>query len=353
MTILKNLLNIPLTLLVNNSSINSDKLVFGKTGINYKTRSVTEVAKKNRNKAHNIQKRLITITASIALGPGFLLAGKSNAIEIDCNSPVWRDSLECARKKRDSQKSIKPKPVYNRGRKLERTSPIIVMPVVDKSGHKGMQGGAFKDFATEVLNQALRNMKIKTLPWFKVSKALEEEVYGIGNNSSSSPYKMIIAPGMKQDLTSDLYLNEMITSGQKLGADYIVRPVVLKLLTSSKVETKKAICLPIVGCTRPATSKLVVYGESAIKVDIISISDQDIIASKTFNGRSVDVTKDRAIRIDDVVGSQFFQSESAYSCDADIKDKDICNESKLKVAIYDTVDQIIDFVDAKVNYEIQ
>ncbi len=355
MTILKKISKIPLTLLCKTVPNNSNRIIWDSFTVTKKiitgARSFIDVKEKSKKITKSKKQKLLTLVSAFSIGSGLLTTGQVNAFEIDCTSPVWRDSQEC--KNKPKKEKPKPKPIYNRGKKLDRTSPIIVMPVVDKSGHKGMQGGAFKDFATEVLNQALRNMKIKTLPWFKVSKALEQEVYGLGKMTSSSPYKMIIAPGMKQDLTSDLYINEMITSGEKLGADYIVRPVVLKLLTSSKIETKKATCLPILGCTSPAKSKLIVFGESAIKVDIISIKEQDIIASRTFNGRSVDVTKERAIRIDNVVGSEFFQSESAYSCDADIKDKDICNESKLKVAIYDTVDQIIDFVDAKVNYEIR
>ena len=33
------------------------------------------------------------------------------------------------------------------------SSAIIVMPVVDKSGHTGMQGNAFSEFTTEVLSK--------------------------------------------------------------------------------------------------------------------------------------------------------------------------------------------------------
>ena len=91
------------------------------------------------------------------------------------------------------------------------------------------------------------------------------------------------------------------------------------------------------------------FGEADIKLDIISVRQQDIIASRTFSGRSVDVNKDRALRIDAVVGSQFFKGEydGTGSCTGDIKDKDICNESKLKLAIYDTVDKIVEFMEAK------
>jgi len=225
---------------------------------------------------------------------------------------------------------------------------IVLMPVNDKSGHGGMQGDAFKEFATEVLNQAIRNSGVSTIPWFKVSKALEAEVYGApSSGGSSSPFRMVMGVGLKQDLTSDLYLSEMIDAASKLRANYIVRPVILKLLTSSKVETTKPTCLPLIGCVNKGGSKLQAFGEADIKVDIISVRQQDIIASRTFSGRSVDVNKERALRIDAVVGSQFFSGEGAESCRGDIKDKDICNEAKLKLAIYDTVDKIVEFMEAK------
>ena len=275
----------------------------------------------------------------------------SRSAEIDCDSLVWRDSNTCQAKRKNSSFSPPSIPKTPRGNRNNRTRPIILMPVVDKSGHKGMQGEAFKDFSTEILNQALRNTGVKAVPWFKDSKALEEEVYGLSNaKQSSSPYTYMMAPAMKQDLTSDLYITEMISVGEKLKADYIVRPVVLKLLTSSRVDTKKGRCLPVVGCSADKT-KLRVYGDVSIKIDIISIAEQDFLASRTFNGRSVDVTKERAVRIDNVVGSRVFSDESAFSCESDIKNKDICNESKLKIAIYDTIDKIVDYIDAKINYE--
>ena len=225
---------------------------------------------------------------------------------------------------------------------------IIVMPVVDKSGHTGMQGNAFSEFTTEVLNQAVRNTGVKTLAWFKVSKALEEEVYGISDqkSKSASPFKMVLSPGLKQDLTSDLYITEMIQAAKRLKAKYIIRPVILKLFTSSKIETEAPTCLPIIGCVNKGKSDLFVFGEADIKIDIISTSQEDIVASRTFSGRSVDVTKDRANRIDAVVGSQYFKSESDTCA---TRDKDICNEGKLKLALYDTVDKVVDFIGNKVN----
>jgi len=233
------------------------------------------------------------------------------------------------------------------------SSSVIIMPVVDKSGHGGMQGNAFSEFATEILNQAIRNDGIYTLAWFKVSKALEEEVYGIKDqqqSKSQSPFRLVLTPGLKQDLTSDLYINEMISAGRRLRAKYIVRPVILKLSTSSQVDTEAPQCLPIFGCINKGKSEMKVFGNADIKIDIISTSQEDIIASRTFSGRSIDVTKERANRIDAIVGSQYFRSEydGIGSCTGDVKDKDICNENKLKIALYDTIDKIVDFLDSRV-----
>ena len=299
---------------------------------------------------NNLFRKSITISTLISACFVFDI-NYSRSFAINCESPVWAKNEFCLKQRKDTSASPPPITTTPRGKKVNRIRPIIIMPVVDKSGHKGMQGGAFKDFSTEILNQAMRNTGVKTVPWFKVSKALEQEVYGLSNTKqSNSPYALMIVPGMKQDLTSDLYITEMISAGEKLKADYIVRPVVLKLLTSSRVDTKKGRCLPMLGCSSDKT-QLRVYGDVSIKIDIISIAEQDFLASRTFNGRSVDVTKERAVRIDNVVGSRVFADESAFSCESDIKNKDICNESKLKIAIYDTIDKIVDYVDAKINYE--
>ena len=247
----------------------------------------------------------------------------------------------------DKPEQSRFKPTILNGIRKPLLSKIILMPVVDKSSYSGSQG-AFKDFTTEVLNQAIRNSGIKALPWFKVSKALEQEVYGLptAGTQSTSPFRMVMGIGLKQDLTSDLYISEMISAGRKLRGNYIIRPVILKLTTSSKVDTKRPTCLPIFGCVNKGSTTMQVFGEADIKIDVISIRQQDIVASRTFSGRSVEVTKERLLRLDAVVGSQGFSSPD---CSGIISDKDICNDSKLKLALYDTVDKIVEFVDLKVN----
>lgn len=70
-----------------------------------------------------------------------------------------------------------------------------------------------------------------------------------------------------------------------------------------------------------------------VKVDIISTIQEDIIASKTFSGRSVSVDKERANRLDGITGMQIFGGGS----DADAT----------KIAFYDTIDKIVEFLQAK------
>lgn len=204
-----------------------------------------------------------------------------------------------------------------RGIRSTTASAVILVPVTDKSG----QGSALAEFATEVINQSVRNGGIKTVAWFKVEKVLKKELSG------SNPYAMAGASG----LVNDSNMNEVITSGKKLGAKYILRPVILKQSTNS--ETSGGVkCLPFIGCVSSET-KTTNNAEVDVKVDIISIREEDIIASKTFSGRSREVNKERANRLDGITGMQIFSGGS----EAD----------STKIAFYDTIDKIVDFLQAK------
>jgi hypothetical protein len=70
-----------------------------------------------------------------------------------------------------------------------------------------------------------------------------------------------------------------------------------------------------------------------IKIDIISTSEEDIIASKTFSGRSAQVTKERANRLDGITGMQVFGSGSQMD--------------QTKIAFYDTIDKIVELLQEK------
>lgn len=208
-----------------------------------------------------------------------------------------------------------------RGIKSTTARKVILMPVTDKSG----QGSALAEFATEVINQSVRNGGISTVAWFKVEKQMKS-LLGGGN-----PYAYAGAGG----LTSDANMNELITAGKKLGARYILRSVILKQSENSQSETKVS---PTVGMFfgfgGPSVKTEVKNdAEVDVKVDIISTRDEDIIASKTFSGRSREVTKDRANRLDGITGMQVFSGGS--SMDA------------TKVAFYDTIDKLVEFLQDK------
>ena len=206
-----------------------------------------------------------------------------------------------------------------RGIKPATSSRVILMPTTDKSG----QGSSLSEFATEVINQSVRNGGITTVAWFKVEKEVKKLVnpansFGMGGSS----------------LTSDANMNEVIAAGKKLGARYVLRSVILKQSQNSQAETKFAPSFGMLFGLGGATStQLKSDSEVDVKVDIISIREEDIIASKTFSGRSREVTKERANRLDGITGMQVFSSGSSMD--------------STKIAFYDTIDKIVDFLQSK------
>jgi curli biogenesis system outer membrane secretion channel CsgG len=73
--------------------------------------------------------------------------------------------------------------------------------------------------------------------------------------------------------------------------------------------------------------------EVDLKIDIINTYEEDIIASKTFSGRSVLVGKERANVLDGITGSQIFSAGSTAD--------------QSRIAFYDTIDKIVEFLDDK------
>lgn len=193
-----------------------------------------------------------------------------------------------------------------RGIKSTTARKVILMPVSDKSG----QGSALAEFATEVINQSVRNGGITTVAWFKVEKAIK-------------------------GVPSDSNINELIVAGKKLGSRYILRPVILKQSANSEARTKFAPSFGMLfGLGGPSVKTEVNSdAEVDVKIDIISTAEEDIIASKTFSGRSREVTKDRANRLDGITGMQVFSSGSTMDA--------------TKIAFYDTIDKIVEFMQDK------
>jgi hypothetical protein len=83
----------------------------------------------------------------------------------------------------------------------------------------------------------------------------------------------------------------------------------------------------------PTNRKVEKNSEIDIKVDIISTSAEDIIASKTFTGRTVQVGKERANKLNGITGMQFFGGGS--------------NTDQMKAAFYNTMDKIVEFLEYK------
>ena len=159
---------------------------------------------------------------------------------------------------------------------------IVLMPCMDKSGNQMMGGPTNNEFCTEVFNQLLRDGGAKTISWFKVNSALEKVVKG-SNTANANPFLSGSSlGGPKVDYTNDMYIPELITASKNLGAKYIVRPVVLNKdsTQASDGKVKMGFMGFGAGYERTTTKKANV----TVKLDVISVSAEDIVASRSFSG---------------------------------------------------------------------
>ena len=237
-----------------------------------------------------------------------------------------------------------------RGIRTHTKRKVVLMPVSSAGGGGGggynsmmMMGGgggaALAPFATEIMNQAFLNEGIKTVAWFKVSKELKK-VLGEGVQNSS-PYAQqmqqmqMMQGGGGQSLVNDNNLNELIDSARNLGACYVVRPVILKASNTKDAKSSGNPLGVAFGVSRYKTT-VNSNAEVDIKVSIISTReelDNPIIAIKTFSGRSVQVSKERANALAGITGGAAFGGGS--------------NSNQMKVAFYDTIDKIVEFLEEK------
>ena len=106
---------------------------------------------------------------------------------------------------------------------------FIVMPVFEKSGSSmqyGSAGGSMtttNEFATEVLNDSIREAGATTVSWFKVNASMNKKFGQTGLN--------------RADLTNDSFILELMEVSKTLGVRYIIRPVILNMMDSSSTET--------------------------------------------------------------------------------------------------------------------
>ena len=235
-----------------------------------------------------------------------------------------------------------------RGIRTHTKRKVVLMPVSSAGGGGGgynpmmMAGGgggaALAPFATEIMNQAFLNEGIKTVAWFKVSKELKK-VLGQGTENSS-PYaqqmqQMQMMQGGGQSLVNDNNLNELIETARNLGACYVVRPVILKASNTKDSKSSGNALGMALGVSRMKTTTNS-NAEVDIKISIISTReelDNPIIAIKTFSGRSVQVSKERANVLDGITGGAAFGGGS--------------NTNQTKIAFYDTIDKIVEFLEDK------
>jgi len=158
---------------------------------------------------------------------------------------------------------------------------IVLMPCMDKSGSNLMSGGnsTENEFCTETFNQLIRDGGAKTISWFKVSSELEKIVKGA--NKNSNPFLSGSSLG-KTDYTGDLYIPELMRASKALNAKYIIRPVVMNKESTQEQNTNvKTGFMGIGAGVERSSSK---SSNVTIKVDVISVKDQDIVASKSFSG---------------------------------------------------------------------
>ena len=204
---------------------------------------------------------------------------------------------------------------------------FIVMPVFDKSGSSmqyGSAGGSVtttNEFATEVLNDSIREAGATTVSWFKVNAAMNKKFGQTGLN--------------RADLTNDSFIPELMEVGKTLGVRYIIRPVILNMTDSSSTETRTnpAAFVPVVGMfARSTKTKTKKSATVTLKIDIISIPAEDIIGAKRFEG---------AVR-DEKTSSGFSYSYGASSSTGGMS-------AMTKGALFDAIYQAVDFISDKVD----
>lgn len=202
---------------------------------------------------------------------------------------------------------------------------FIVMPVSDKSGNSERQMGdvnlqkmLVNEFATEAFNQSIREAGATTISWFKINNALNELQQQTGAN--------------RVDLTNDLFVPELLKVGKSLGAQYILRASLIN--SSFSVKQKSSInpftCALFLGCGKKKTVDKNIT--ASIKLDIISIKEEDIIGTKTFEG---------SVRTRQQSGGIFGGGNEA--------DETNKEDAEARSAISDAVDKAVDFIISKVD----
>ena len=179
-------------------------------------------------------------------------------------------------------------------------SSVVLMPCMDKTGTMMGLGPTKNEFCTETLNQLIRDGGAKTISWFKVNSKLQKVVER-SSNAQANPFFSGSSMGsnLRMDYTNDMYIPELIIASKKLGAKYIVRPIVLNKESNTQNQSEMggvnaAILVPVVGGflgQKKAKNTVTKSSNVTIKFDIISVPEEDIVATRSFSG-DVNTTKE-------------------------------------------------------------
>ena len=174
---------------------------------------------------------------------------------------------------------------------------IILMPCRDKSGNQLMGMSSENTFCTETYNQMVRDGGAKTISWFKVNSALQKIIDSGKTNSSGNPFLSGSNMGASRgDYTNDSYIPELIKAGKQLRAKYIIRPVVLNKESTQSSNTK--VSMGFMGFGAGARTTQEKKANVTVKIDVISVLDQDIIGSRSFEGSVSEKKKDGGYELD-------------------------------------------------------
>jgi len=86
-----------------------------------------------------------------------------------------------------------------------------------------------------------------------------------------------------------MYIPELIKASRSLGAKYVVRPVVLN--KSSTQSSDQRVKMGFMGIGAGVERKTTKKANVTIKLDVISVSAEDIVASRSFSGDVNTTTK--------------------------------------------------------------
>ena len=282
----------------------------------------------------NTKKKAISLALSFGFFP--FIFGCTKTPKVLEKDPCEAEASEVLLKAKAITESAKE---TLRGIRYHTKRKVVLMPVTSASGSGSSPygapmpgaGGDLTGFATEIMNQSFRNEGIKTVAWFKVSKKLKEL---LASQNTGQQQLMMNMYGQQGSVVNDENLNEVIQVAKDFSACYVVRPVILKSSNTSNTKTSyNPVGLALGFGGLAGSSKTTSNAEIDLKIDIISTREEDIIASKTFSGRSALVSKDRANVLDGITGASIFSGGS--------------QSDQTRIAFYDTIDKIVEFLEDK------